>query len=513
MVLDTSLGSLVGDAGGQVAPNFAYSVAGLEGPAPCDSAARRDPGPGRASSGLAALLERRVEDEAVLPARRRPSRPAAARAAPRGAARGLRAMGDGMEVDAPADDAPAPKEEPEMPKVVDPKSLSAPIVSAITENDLYAKYKTMEQEKDFLDVQEQYIKDEIKNLKRELIRAKEEIKRIQSVPLVIGQFNEMVDATYGIASSTAGSVYYVRVLSTLDREKLKPNSSVALHRHSHSVVDVLPPESDSTIQLMMEKPKVTYKDIGGLDVQKQEMREAVELPLTQFELYKQIGIDPPRGVLMYGPPGTGKTMMAKAVANSTTASFISVVGSEFVQKYLGEGPRMVRDVFRLARENAPAIIFIDEIDAIATKRFDAQTGADREVQRILLELLNQMDGFDQSTNVKVIMATNRADTLDPALLRPGRLDRKIEFPAPDRRQKRLVFQACTANMNLSDTVDLEDYVSRPERVSAADCSAIANEAGLHAVRENRYVVMPKDLDAAYKKHVNKADTDFAFYTH
>ncbi|KAH8072101.1 proteasome-activating ATPase [Aureococcus anophagefferens] len=399
-------------------------------------------------------------------------------------------MGDGMEVDAPADDAPAPKEEPEMPKVVDPKSLSAPIVSAITENDLYAKYKTMEQEKDFLDVQEQYIKDEIKNLKRELIRAKEEIKRIQSVPLVIGQFNEMVDATYGIASSTAGSVYYVRVLSTLDREKLKPNSS-----------------------LMMEKPKVTYKDIGGLDVQKQEMREAVELPLTQFELYKQIGIDPPRGVLMYGPPGTGKTMMAKAVANSTTASFISVVGSEFVQKYLGEGPRMVRDVFRLARENAPAIIFIDEIDAIATKRFDAQTGADREVQRILLELLNQMDGFDQSTNVKVIMATNRADTLDPALLRPGRLDRKIEFPAPDRRQKRLVFQACTANMNLSDTVDLEDYVSRPERVSAADCSAIANEAGLHAVRENRYVVMPKDLDAAYKKHVNKADTDFAFYTH
>mmetsp|Transcript_30333 Transcript_30333/g.99313 ORF Transcript_30333/g.99313 Transcript_30333/m.99313 type:complete len:289 (-) Transcript_30333:58-924(-) len=217
--------------------------------------------------------------------------------------------------------------------------------------------------------------------------------------------------------------------------------------------------------------------------------------------------------LLYGPPGTGKTMMAKAVANSTTASFISVVGSEFVQKYLGEGPRMVRDVFRLARENAPAIIFIDEIDAIATKRFDAQTGADREVQRILLELLNQMDGFDQSTNVKVIMATNRADTLDPALLRPGRLDRKIEFPAPDRRQKRLVFQACTANMNLSDTVDLEDYVSRPERVSAADCSAIANEAGLHAVRENRYVVMPKDLDAAYKKHVNKADTDFAFYTH
>lgn len=379
--------------------------------------------------------------------------------------------------------------------------------------DPFGSLKRKGLEREFLDVQEQYVKDEIKNLKRELIRAKEEVRRIQSVPLVIGQFNEMVDADFGIASSTAGSVYLVRILSTIDREKLKANASVALHRHSHSVVDVLPPESDSTIQLMTEKPTVTYAHIGGLDQQKQEMREAVELPLTHFELYKQIGIDPPRGVLMYGPPGTGKTMLAKAVANSTTAAFISVVGSEFVQKYLGEGPRMVRDVFRLARENAPAIVFIDEIDAIATKRFDAQTGADREVQRILLELLNQMDGFDQSTNVKVIMATNRADTLDPALLRPGRLDRKIEFPAPDRRTRRLVFQACTAEMNLSDSVDLEDYVNRPEHISSADVSAICQEAGLQAVRENRYVILPKDFDHAYKNIVNnKSDRAFNFYT-
>jgi len=380
------------------------------------------------------------------------------------------------------------------------------------EEDLYGKFKHLQRQEEFLDLQEEYIKDEMRNLKRELIRAKEELKRIQSVPLVIGQFNEMIDAHYGIVNSTAGSTYYVRVLSTLDREKLKPNTSVALHRHSHSVVDILPPESDSSIQLMVEKPDVTYLDIGGMDIQKQEIREAVELPLTQFELYKQIGIDPPRGVLMYGPPGTGKTMMAKAVANATTAAFITMVGSEFVQKYLGEGPRMVRDVFRLARENSPAIIFIDEIDSIATKRFDAQTGADREVQRILLELLNQMDGFDQTTNVKVIMATNRADTLDPALLRPGRLDRKIEFPNPDRRQKRLVFSACTAKMNLSDEVDLEDYVNRPDKISAAEISSICQEAGMQAVRKNRYVILPRDFDEAYKKCVKKAEKEFTFYS-
>ncbi|TMW60345.1 hypothetical protein Poli38472_000387 [Pythium oligandrum] len=386
-------------------------------------------------------------------------------------------------------------------------------VTIESKTDLYSKFKSLERHLEFLDIQEGYIKDEMKNLKRELIRAKEEVKRIQSVPLVIGQFLEMVDSNYGIVGSTAGSNYYVRILSTLDRERLKPNSSVALHRHSHAVVDVLPPESDSSIQMMQmsEKPDVSYQDIGGMDVQKQEVREAVELPLTHFDLYKQIGVDPPRGVLMYGPPGTGKTMLAKAVANATTASFIRVVGSEFVQKYLGEGPRMVRDVFRLAKENSPSIVFIDEVDAIATKRFDAQTGADREVQRILLELLNQMDGFDQTTNVKVIMATNRADTLDPALLRPGRLDRKIEFPLPDRRQKRLIYQACTAKMNLSDEVDLEDFVNRPEKISSADIASICQEAGLQAVRKNRYVVLPKDFEKGYKNAIKRADTTFEFY--
>jgi 26S proteasome regulatory subunit T3 len=380
--------------------------------------------------------------------------------------------------------------------------------------DLFRKVKQLERELEFIEIQESFVKEEMRNLKKEFLMAKEEIKRIQSVPLVLGQFMELVDENHGIVVSTAGSTYYVRILSTLDKELLKPNASTALHRHSHAVVENLPPESDSSIQSMLdtERPNVRYEDIGGMDMQKQEIREAVELPLTHHELYAQIGIDPPRGVLLYGPPGTGKTMMARAVANATTATFIAVVGSEFVQKYLGEGPRLVRDVFRLARENAPAIIFIDEIDAIGTKRYDSQTGADREVQRILLELLNQMDGFDQHTNVKVIMATNRHDTLDPALLRPGRLDRKIEFPYPDRRQKRLIFQACTSKMNLSEEVDLETFVNRPDRISAAEIASICAEAGLMAVRANRYVVLTKDFEAGYAKQTKKSEKTFSFYS-
>lgn len=389
-------------------------------------------------------------------------------------------------------------QEPTFESVVTEKTA---LFQELQEEDLYTKYKKLSRHLELLEIQEGYIKDEQANLKRELIRAQEEVKRIQSVPLVIGQFLEAIDQHTGIVGSTTGSNYVVRILSTLDRELLKPSSSVALHRHSNALVDILPPEADSSISMLgaSEKPDVTYQDVGGMDTQKQEIREAVELPLTHFDLYKKIGIDPPRGVLLYGPPGilswsymkfgvsskvmllgTGKTMLVKAVAHHTTASFIRVVGSEFVQKYLGEGPRMVRDVFRLARENSPAIIFIDEIDAIATKRFDAQTGADREVQRILIELLTQMDGFDQGSTVKVrqttrylcffpcrcthlftlglqvIMATNRADTLDPALMRPGRLDRKIEFPLPSRREKRLIFQTTTTKMNLGPDVDLED---------------------------------------------------------
>eukprot|EP01059_Diplonema_ambulator_P035006 TRINITY_DN8110_c0_g2_i1.p1 TRINITY_DN8110_c0_g2~~TRINITY_DN8110_c0_g2_i1.p1 ORF type:complete len:424 (+),score=122.90 TRINITY_DN8110_c0_g2_i1:80-1273(+) len=386
----------------------------------------------------------------------------------------------------------------------------APMVSR---EGCYTDYMKLVKNQATIDLKTLICKLETKQLMKEELAAKQEVKKIQSVPLVVGQFVEMIDQQRGIVGSTNGPNYYVRVLSTLDREQLKPNSSVGLHKQSNACVAILPSESDASISLLAagDKPDVTYSDIGGLDIQKQEMREAVELPLTHGELYRQIGIDPPRGVLMYGPPGTGKTMLAKAVAHHTNAAFVRVVGSEFVQKYLGEGPRMVRDVFRLAKENAPSIVFIDEVDSIATKRFDAQTGADREVQRILLELLNQMDGFDQTENVKVIMATNRWDTLDPALMRPGRLDRKIEFPLPDRRSKRLIFQVCTSKMSLADEVDLEDYVTRPDKMAGAMIHAICQEAGMQAVRKNRYVILARDFEKAYQRHVKKKTDDFEFY--
>ncbi len=377
----------------------------------------------------------------------------------------------------------------------------------------FQTYKEKEAELELVKIRTEYVKKEIEVLKRELARAKEEINRVKSVPLIMGQFLEAIDNNTAIVTSTAGSNAVVKILSTVDRELLVPNTSVALHRHSSAIVDVLPPEADSTIPVLgeEEKPDVTYADIGGLDVQKQEIKETVELPILQFNLYKAIGIDPPRGVLLYGPPGTGKTMLVKAVANSTNSTFIKINGSEFIQKYLGEGPRMVRDVFRLAREKAPSIIFIDEVDSIATKRFDASTSADREVQRVLIELLNQMDGFDQNSNVKVIMATNRADTIDPALLRPGRLDRKIEFPLPDRRQKRFVYAAITSKMNLDPSVNLEDIISRPDRLSCADINSVCQEAGMLAVRNSRYVIMQKDFDDAYSKVVGRKNEKIMLY--
>jgi len=251
-------------------------------------------------------------------------------------------------------------------------------------------------------------------------------------------------------------------------------------------------------------PTESYADIGGLETQIQEIKEAVELPLTHPELYEDIGIKPPKGVILYGEPGTGKTLLAKAVANQTSATFLRVTGSELIQKYLGDGPKLVRELFRVAEENAPTIVFIDEIDAVGTKRYDSQSGGEREIQRTMLELLNQLDGFDARTDVKVILATNKIETLDPALIRPGRIDRKIEFPAPDQKTRRHIFQIHTGKMNLSADVDLEEFIMSKEELSGADIKAMCTEAGLLALRERRMRVSQAEFKKAkdyvmYKK--------------
>eukprot|EP01066_Platyproteum_vivax_P016814 Platyproteum_vivax@DN7230_c0_g1_i3.p1 len=272
-----------------------------------------------------------------------------------------------------------------------------------------------------------------------------------------------------------------------------------------SIVGILQDEVDPLVSVMKvdKAPLESYADIGGLDSQIQEMKEAVEMPLTHPELYEDMGIKPPKGVILYGPPGTGKTLLAKAVANETSATFLRVVGSELIQKYLGDGPKLVREMFRVAEEQAPSIVFIDEIDAVGTKRYEATSGGEREIQRTMLELLNQLDGFDSRGEVKVILATNRIETLDPALIRPGRIDRKIEFPHPDLKTKRRIFQIHTSKMSLAPDVDLEEFVMSKDELSGADIKAVCTEAGLLALRERRMKVCQEDLQKAKEKALYK----------
>ena len=253
-------------------------------------------------------------------------------------------------------------------------------------------------------------------------------------PMGVGNLEEMIDDDHAIVSSATGPEYYVSIMSFVDKDLLEPGASILLHHKSVSVVGVLTDDADPLVSVMKldKAPTESYADIGGLEQQIQEVREAVELPLLHPELYEEMGIKPPKGVILYGGPGTGKTLLAKAVANQTSATFLRIVGSELIQKYLGDGPRLVRQIFQVAAEHAPSIVFIDEIDAIGTKRYESTSGGEREVQRTMLELLNQLDGFDDRGDVKVILATNKIDTLDPALIRPGRIDRKILFENPDR---------------------------------------------------------------------------------
>ncbi|KAL8405514.1 hypothetical protein RB596_004402 [Gaeumannomyces avenae] len=320
-------------------------------------------------------------------------------------------------------------------------------------------------------------------------------------PMGVGTLEEMIDDDHAIVSSTTGPEYYVSIMSFVDKDLLEPGASVLLHHKSVSIVGVLTDDADPLVSVMKldKAPTESYADIGGLEQQIQEVRESVELPLLHPELYEEMGIKPPKGVILYGAPGTGKTLLAKAVANQTSATFLRIVGSELIQKYLGDGPRLVRQLFQVAAENAPSIVFIDEIDAIGTKRYESTSGGEREVQRTMLELLNQLDGFDDRGDVKVIMATNKIETLDPALIRPGRIDRKILFENPDQNTKRKIFTLHTSKMSLNEDVDLEEFIAQKDDLSGADIKAICSEAGLMALRERRMRVQMADFRAARER--------------
>ncbi|KAK9173176.1 26S proteasome subunit P45 family protein [Cryptosporidium meleagridis] len=357
--------------------------------------------------------------------------------------------------------------------------------------------------KDYLMMEQEFITS-MESVKPSAETAEEEHNKVDDLrgsPMNIGTLEEIIDENHAIVSSSVGSEYYVNILSFVDKNQLEPGSSVLLHNKVYSVVGIMNDEVDPLVSVMKvdKAPLESYADIGGLEQQIQEIKEAVEIPLTHPELYDDIGIKPPKGVILYGPPGTGKTLLAKAVANETSATFLRVVGSELIQKYLGDGPKLVRELFRVAEENAPSIVFIDEIDAVGTKRHDSQSGGERDIQRTMLELLNQLDGFEARGDVKVIMATNKIESLDPALIRPGRIDRKIELPNPDCKTKRRIFQIHTSKMTLSDDVDLEEFIMAKDDISGADIKAICTEAGLLALRERRMRVTQEDLRKAKEK--------------
>ncbi len=276
---------------------------------------------------------------------------------------------------------------------------------------------------------------------------------------------------------------------------------MALNQRTLAVVDVLPISIDPFVQAMNveESPDVTYDDIGGLEEQIEEIRETVELPLLHPELFEKVGIEPPKGVLLCGPPGTGKTLLARAVAHETMATFIRVIGSELVQKFIGEGARIVREIFYMARKRAPSIVFIDELDAVASRRLDIATSGDREVQRTLMQLLSMLDGFDPRGDVRILAATNRPDILDTALTRPGRFDRIIEFPFPDKEARVQIFKIHMRNMNVEADVDMGKLASKTSGASGADLKAICTEAGMFAIRELRDVVCREDFNKAISK--------------
>jgi len=376
-----------------------------------------------------------------------------------------------------------------------------------------ATYKRKVKDHEALGDRLRQIRQNIKNLDADYEKSENDIKALQSVGQIIGEVTRQLDEERFIVKASSGPRYVVGCRSSVNRDKLKPGTRVSLDMTTLTVMRVLPREVDPLVYNMsIEDPgNTSFAGIGGLSDQIRELREVIELPLQNPELFLRVGIKPPKGVLLYGPPGTGKTLLAKAVASTMGTNFLKVVSSAIVDKYIGESARLIREMFGYAKEHEPCIIFMDEIDAIGGRRFSEGTSADREIQRTLMELLNQMDGFDYLGKTKIIMATNRPDTLDPALMRPGRIDRKIEIPLPNEVSRMEILKIHCGPIRKSGEIDYEAIVKLSEGFNGADLRNVCTEAGMFAIRDDRDYIVQDDLNKAVrklqeaKKHESKLD--------
>ncbi len=342
------------------------------------------------------------------------------------------------------------------------------------------------------------LEEENRVLKETVTKLKEEVEKFKVPPLMVCEVRDILGENI-IIRIPNGNLFYVN--KSTDCDKITSGDLVLADQKNLTILNKVPVAKHFNVEkfVIVEKPTVTWEQVGGLDEQIREVQEVVELPLKKPELFKKVGIQPPKGILFYGEPGTGKTLLAKAVAASTNSTFIEVVGSELVQKFIGEGAKLIKDIFELARKKAPSIVFIDEIDALAAKRVELGTSGEREVNRTFMQLLAELDGFKPLDNVKIIGATNRKDILDPAITRPGRLDRLISIPKPDKKGRLAVLKIHSKNMNFDPNVQFEEIVEKMDEFSGAEVKATCTEAGYFAIRESRTKISRGDLFSAIDK--------------